>query len=78
MNRNLLTDNDLHALQTALRRMEHLTLTRTLESLELTVSVLPVGKAWPVAMAVQVRKKTGRVECVQTFESLEAAGKAWT
>ena len=75
---DLLTDNDLRALQTALRRMEHLTLTRTLESLEMTVSVLPVGKAWPVAMAVQVRKKTGRVEGVQTFESLEAAGKAWT
>ena len=78
MNRNLLTDNDLRALQTALRRMEHLTLTRTLESLEMTVSVLPVGKAWPVAMAVQVRQKIGRVEWVQTFESLEAAGKAWT
>ena len=76
MNRNLLTDNDLHALQTALRRMEHLTLTRTLESLELTVSVLPVGKAWPVAMAVQVRKKTGRVEWVQTFESVEQARRA--
>ena len=78
MNRNLLTDNDLRALQTALRRMEHLTLTRTLGSLEMTVSVLPVGKVWPVAMAVQVRKKTGRVEWVQTFESLEAARKAWT
>lgn len=78
MNRSLLTDNDLHALQTALRRMEHLTLTRTLESLEMTVSVLPVGKAWPVAMEVQVRQKTGRMEWVQTFESLEAAGKAWT
>ena len=75
---SLLTDNDLRALQTALRRMEHLTLTRTLESLEMTVSVLPVGKAWPVAMAVQVRKKTGRVEWVQTFESLEAAKKSWT
>ena len=73
---SLLTDNDLRALQTALHRMEHLTLTRTLGSLELTVIVLPVGKAWPVAMAVQVRQKTGRVEWVQTFESVERARRA--
>lgn len=75
---NLLTDNDLHALQTALQRMDELTLTRSLGDWEITASVVPVRHLWPVAMAVQVRQKTGRVEWVQTFESLEAAGKAWT
>ena len=67
----LLSKNDLDALSTALRHMEPLTLARTLDGQELTVSVLPASMAWPVAMVVQVRVKEGRVEWVQTFESVE-------
>ena len=68
----LLSKNDLDALSTALRRMQPLTLTRTLDGQELTVSVLPASMAWPVAMVVQVRVKEGRVQWVQTFDSVEA------
>lgn len=73
---NLLTDNDFNALQTALQRMDELTLTRTLGDTEIKASVIPVGRAWTVAMAVQVRYKNGRVEWVQTFESVEQARRA--
>lgn len=74
---NLLSDNDYHALQTALQRMEPITLTRTLGDTEISASVIPVGRAWRVAMAVQITKyKRGRVEWVQTFESVEQARRA--
>ena len=72
----ILSDNDFHALQTALQRMDELTLTRILGDTEITASVIPVGRAWTVAMAVQVRCKQGRVEWVQTFESVEQARRA--
>ena len=72
----LLADNDFHALQTALQRMEELTLTRTLGDWEITASVVPVRHPWPVAMAVQVRNRLGRIEWVQTFESVEQARRA--
>ena len=68
----LLSSNDLDTLSKALRRMEPVTLTRTLGDTEVTASVVPAGKAWPVAMLVQVRVKTGRTEWVQHFESVEA------
>ena len=75
---NLLSDNDISALSTALRRMQPLTLTRrTLEGQELTVSVLPASMAWPVAMVVQVRVKEGRVQWVQTFDSVEAVQRCF-
>lgn len=73
---NLLTDNDFRTLQTALQRMDELTLTRTLGDTEIIASVIPVGRAWTVAMAVQIRYKRGRVEWVQTFESVEQARRA--
>lgn len=73
---NLLSDNDYHALQTALQRMEPITLTRTLGDTEISASVIPVGRAWTVAVAVQIRYKRGRVEWVQTFESVEQARRA--
>lgn len=73
---SLLTDNDFHVLQTALQRMDELTLTRTLGDLEITASVVPVRRPWPVAMAVQVRNRLGRIEWVQTFESVEQARRA--
>lgn len=73
---NLLTDNDFHALQMALQRMDELTLTRTLGDWEITASVVPVRHPWPVAMAVQVRNRLGRIEWVQTFESVGQARRA--
>lgn len=73
---NLLTDNDFRAIQTALQQMDEITLTRTIGDTEITASVIPVGKAWTVAVAVQVRYKNGRVEWAQTFESVERAREA--
>lgn len=72
----ILSDNDFHALQTALQRMDELTLTRTLGDTEISASVLSAGRAWPVAMVVQVRCSKERVEWVQTFESVEQARRA--
>ena len=72
----ILSDNDFHALQTALQRMDELTLTRSLGDWEITASVVPVRHPWPVAMAVQVRNKMGQIEWVQTFESVEQARRA--
>lgn len=69
----LLSKNDLDALSTALRMMQPLTLIRTLDGVELTAEVRPAHPAWRVAMVVQVRAKQGRVEWVQTFESVEEA-----
>ena len=70
---NLLSNNDLSALSEALKRMQPLTLTRTLDGVELTAEVRPAHPVWRVAMVVQVRVKQGRVEWVQTFESVEEA-----
>lgn len=72
---NLLSSNDLDALSTALRRMQPLTLTRTLNGVELTASVRPASPVWPVAMVVQIRVKEQGIEWVQNFESVEEAVK---
>ena len=72
----ILSANDWSALQTALQRMDELTLTRSLGDWEITASVVPVRHPWPVAMAVQVRNRLGRIEWVQTFESVEQARRA--
>lgn len=72
----LLSNNDLSAISTALRRMQPLTLARELDGTELTVSARPAHPSWNVAMVVQVRVKEGRVEWVQTFESVEEAVKS--
>lgn len=69
----LLSNNDLSALSTALRRMQQLTLTRTLDNTEITVSVQPAPPVWPVAMVIQVKVKERGTELVQTFESVEKA-----
>ena len=69
----ILSANDWSAIKTALQRMDELTLTRSLGDWEITASVVPVRHPWPVAMAVQVRNKMGRIEWVQTFESVEQA-----
>ena len=72
----ILSDNDFHALQTALQRMDELTLTRSLGDWEITASVVPVRHPWPVAMVVQIRYRRGYKEWVQTFESVEQARRA--
>lgn len=72
----LLSKNDLDALSTALKRMQPLTLTRTLEGVELTASVRPVTPVWHnVAMVVQIRVKERGMEWVRNFESVEEAVK---
>lgn len=68
---NLLSAHDLSSLSTALRRMQPLAITRTLDNTEITVSVRPAPPVWPVAMVVQVRVKEGRVEWVQTFDNIK-------
>ena len=55
---SLLSGNDFSALSTALRRMQPLTLTRTLDGVELTAEVRPAHPAW-------------RVEWVQTFDNIQ-------
>lgn len=71
----LLSRNDLDALSTALRRMQPLTLERTLDGVELTASVRPAAPVWPVAMVVQIRVKERGMEWVRNFESVEEAAK---
>lgn len=73
---SLISANDLDALSTALRRMQPITLTRTLDRVELTAEVRPAAPVWPVAMVVQVRVKEGRAEWVQTFDSVEEAERS--
>lgn len=73
----LLSKNDLDALSTALRRMQPLTLTRTLDGVELTAEVRPAPPVWRVAMVIQVRVKEGRVQWVQTFDSVEAVQRCF-
>ena len=70
---NLLSDNDISALSTALRRMQPLTITRTLDRVELTAEGRPADPVWRVAMVIQVKVKERGTEWVQTFESLEKA-----
>lgn len=53
--------------------MEEFTLTCTLDGTEVTVCVKEAGKAWPVAMLVQVRGRKGRIEWVKNCESVEEA-----
>ena len=69
----LLSKNDLDALSAALRRMQPLTLTRTLDRVELTAEVRPADPVWTVAMVIQVKVKERGTEWVQTFESVEKA-----
>lgn len=74
---SLLSPNDYKALSEALRRMEPLTLTRTLDRVELTAEVRPADPVWRVAMVIQVRVKEGRVQWVQTFDSVEAVQRCF-
>lgn len=73
----LLSNNDLSALSAALRRMQPLTITRTLDGVELTAEVRPAHPVWRVEMVIQVRVKEGRVQWVQTFDSVEAVQRCF-
>lgn len=73
----LLSEHDLSSLSTALRRMQPLTITRTLDRVELTAEVRPADPVWRVAMVIQVRVKEGRVQWVQTFDSVEAVQRCF-
>ena len=73
----LLSNNDLSALSAALRRMQPHTLTRTLDRVELTAEVRHAAPVWRVAMVIQVRVKEGRVQWVQTFDSVVAVQRCF-
>lgn len=73
---NLLSDNDWKQLSEALRRLEYLSLTRTLGTLEIAAETSRATNPWPVAMLVGVTvSRNGRVEQRQWFESVEQAKK---
>ena len=74
---NLLAEHGLSALSTALRRRRPLTVTRTLDRVELTAEVRPAAPVWRVAMVIQVNVKEGRVQWVQTFDSVEAVQRCF-
>lgn len=74
---HLISKNDLDALSAALRRMQTITLTRTLNGAKLTDSVRHADPVWRVAMVIQVRVKEGRVQWVQTFDSVEAVQRCF-
>ena len=71
---NLLSDNDWKQLSEAPRRLESVSLTRTLGSVEVTAETTRAPNPWPVAMLVGVKvERNGRVEQRQWFESVEKA-----
>ena len=71
---SLISDKDWNQLSNALRRLESLSLTRTLGSLEITAETSKASNPWPVAMLVGVTvRRNGRVEQRQWFESVEQA-----
>lgn len=71
---NLLSDNDWNQLSNALRRLESLSLTRTLGSLEITAETARASSPWTVEMIVGVKvSRNGRLEQRQWFESVERA-----
>ena len=71
---NLLSDNDWKQLSEAIRRLESVSLTRTLGSVEVTAETTRAPNPWPVAMLVGVKvERNGRVEQRQWFESVEQA-----
>lgn len=73
---NLFSENDYRAVSKALSSMEEITVTRILGGTELSVCVKEASKAWPVGMVVQASFKRGRMERVQTFESIEEVKRA--
>lgn len=70
---NLLSANDYKALSDALRRMQEITLVRTLGDEKVTARTLTAPWPWRVAMIVQVRYESKHIDWTQNFESVEEA-----
>ena len=70
---NLLSANDYKALSDALRRMEEITLVRTLGDEKVTARTLTATWPWRVAMIVQIKHESRHIDWVQNFESVEEA-----
>lgn len=70
---NLLSENDWKTLSAALRRMDEITLTRTLGDEKITAQTRPAGHPWTVAAIVQIRYENRYLVWVQNFESVEEA-----
>ena len=68
----LLSENDLRHLEDALRRMERVELERSLGPVSLTARTAPAGKAWRVAMLIQVRVDAPSMTILKNCESVEA------
>ena len=74
----VLSENDWKQVSQALRRMEEVTLARTLGPEEITVRTLLTPRAWPVAIIVQVQRKGPEIYWTQNYESAEEARKCLT
>lgn len=72
----LLCENDWHSLEVSLRKMNDVTLYRTLGDVKIEASTVHVKKAWPVAMLVCVRVEARQKVQRQYFESVKAAREA--
>lgn len=70
---NLLSDNDLRTIQTALDARLEIEMVRTLGPVSVSVRTLRVGHPWPVWVhtIAQVRKENGHIMSVQNFTSVE-------
>ena len=55
----LICEKDWEAASKALKGRDRFTLTRTLGSVEMTVSVEPAGKGWEIPMVIGVMLKIG-------------------
>lgn len=73
---NLLSANDWHSLEVSLRKMNEITLTRSLGRVSIEATTVQVKKAWPVAMLVGIWVESPRGVQRQYFESVQAAQKA--
>ena len=69
--KSLLSENDLRHLGDALRRMEELELSRSLGPVSLVARTTPAGKAWNVAMLIQLRIDTPGMTVLKNCASVE-------
>lgn len=76
---NLLSDNDLKTLQTALDSKLEITMTRTLGEITVTARTCRVGPPWPewVHTILQVRRTEGHIVQLQNFASIEDFKRLW-
>lgn len=72
----LLTEKDLQALQTAMKKRKCTFLAVTLDGVTVTASTWPASSAWDVPMLVRLEMQRGNVYTSQYFESVEALRKA--